>query len=77
MGMVGTDLRNDAMAKRFSKEQLTAFHEAGHAAAAWHFNMPITSVSIIPNADDGSLGKMLRPGVPDWFQPDVDIDLLP
>lgn len=34
-----------------------AFHEAGHAVAAWHYGLRIQSVSIKPSADgcDGSL----------------------
>ncbi len=35
--------------------QSTAYHEAGHAVAAWHVHVPTKDLSIIP--DDSSLGR--------------------
>lgn len=37
----------------------TAYHEAGHAFAAWHFRFKVKKASIVPNAKDGSAGHVL------------------
>jgi ATP-dependent Zn protease len=47
----------------------TAYHEAGHAVAAWWFCLKYKHVTIRPNAD--SLGHMLH-SVPNWFRPDIE-----
>jgi Peptidase family M41 len=45
-----------------------AYHEAGHAVAAYVLRLPMREVSIIEEAD--SLGHMEHAPTP-WFQPDV------
>jgi hypothetical protein len=49
----------------------TAYHEAGHAVAAWRFCLKFKRVTIKPDADAGSLGDVLH-RVPNWFRPDIE-----
>lgn len=44
--------------RRTRREVATAHHEAGHAVAGWHLDLPVHRVSIVPNED--SLGRVLR-----------------
>jgi len=56
---------------RVTKElRATAYHEAGHAVAAWHEHLPIRAVSVI--ADDDTLGRVHHPPSPASFRPDID-----
>jgi hypothetical protein len=59
---------------KITKLESTAFHEAGHAAAAFHLGKAVQSVSIVPDKEDGSLGHCQGNGYPDWFSPDTVID---
>ena len=38
-----------------------AYHEAGHAVAAWHFKYPITEASIIPGVTFGGFTAYMSP----------------
>jgi hypothetical protein len=44
-------------AQRQESEEVTAYHEAGHAVAALRLNRPLTCATIVPG-DDGSLGHI-------------------
>jgi hypothetical protein len=55
--------------KRQRAMTATAYHEAGHAVAAWQFCLKFKHVTIRSNAD--SLGHMLH-SVPNWFRPDIE-----
>ena len=48
----------------------TAYHEAGHAIAAWRNYLTFKYVTIKPEA--GSLGHMLHNRLPKWFKPDIE-----
>jgi hypothetical protein len=52
----------------------TAFHEAGHAAAAFHLGVAVKEVSIVPDIGAERLGHCAGYGYPDWFSPDALID---
>lgn len=52
----------------------TAYHEAGHALAAWKERLPISTISIIPD-EDGTLGRVTHQAPPASFQPDIDAGL--
>lgn len=49
----------------------TAFHEAGHAVAAWKLGVPFRAVSVIPG-ENYSLGRIEGEPWPKWFQSDRD-----
>jgi hypothetical protein len=49
----------------------TAYHEAGHAVACWHLRVPFKYATIIPNADENSLGHVKTHPKPS-FHPDID-----
>jgi hypothetical protein len=51
--------------------EATAYHEAGHAIAAWWLQLPFKRVTITPNADAGSLGHLLHDRAPKWFNPEI------
>ncbi len=52
--------------------QSTAYHEAGHAVAAWHVGVRAKSLSIIPDLTDGSLGRLTHHSYFAGVNPDVD-----
>jgi ATP-dependent Zn protease len=58
-----------------ASETATAYHEAGHAVAAWLRGMKFREVSILPNASANSLGHLLHAGEPRWFHPEYDVSL--
>jgi ATP-dependent Zn protease len=41
----------------------TAYHEAGHAVAAWHVHLRFRRISIVPNGAEGTLGKVVLAGL--------------
>ena len=51
----------------------TAYHEAGHAVIAWVHRVGLREVSIIPDADAGTLGHCGRYRWPS-FAPDAGLD---
>lgn len=53
------------------KIKATAYHEAGHAIAAYTLQIPMWDISI--EADKDYLGYLLLK-YPKWFQPDIDYD---
>jgi Peptidase family M41 len=62
------------MNRRESRKLLaTAYHEAGHAVAAWELRLPTGITTIIPNDEQGSLGHCVVKA-PKWLQPDIDVD---
>ena len=50
----------------------TAYHEAGHAVAAFVLRRPIRTASIEPA--EGSLGRVEHHPPGKWFQPDAGVD---
>lgn len=61
------------MTKReHQKLKKTAYHEAGHAVAAFAMNKRFTRVSIIANPDDNSLGRVLGCGWDSKLNPEFD-----
>ncbi len=59
------------MQKKISKNERTAYHEAGHAVVMHELEMAIREVSIIPNDVEGSLGHVSAYPRPS-FNPDTD-----
>ena len=59
------------MARKVTREA-TAYHEAGHAVAAFFLEQPFTSVTIIPG--DDYWGKIMTEPFRD-VRPDFDMDL--
>ena len=55
-------------------ETFVAYHEAGHAVAAFDQRLRYKYVSIIPD-DKGSLGQVQLASFPEDFQPDIDVTL--
>ena len=51
----------------------TAYHEAGHAVAAYWLGMRIGQVSILPDPDEGTLGRCAT-RLPKWFDPEIESD---
>ena len=60
--------------RKFTALECTAYHEAGHAAAGYLLGRPPKRVSIIPNAEDGSLGCCTSFEMP-TFKPEFNKDL--
>jgi hypothetical protein len=60
------------MARKGSGKRLeaTAYHEAGHAVAAWWLDLPFKYVTI--NPDVGSLGHVMHNQAPKWFNPEIE-----
>ncbi len=52
--------------------QSTAYHEAGHAVAAWDVLVRAKSLSIIPDLSDGSLGRHITGPYFTNMRPDLD-----
>lgn len=57
---------------KHEKLKKTAYHEAGHAVAAFAMNKRFTRVSIIANPDDNSLGRLLGCGWNSKLNPEFD-----
>ena len=57
--------------RRAKEHHAVAYHEAGHAVAAWCKELKFRYVTVKPDAGAGSLGHVLC-GFPKWFQPDVE-----
>ena len=47
-----------------------AYHEAGHAVAAWEVSLPIKTLSIVPEAD--TAGRLVHPPYFKGVHPDAD-----
>jgi Peptidase family M41 len=58
------------MTRKERKLRATAYHEAGHAVAAWKFGLRFKHVTI--KAQEDTLGHMLHGRSPKWFRPDCD-----
>jgi hypothetical protein len=52
--------------------ELTAYHETGHAVAAFALRRPVNGVSIVP--DTKSNGRLVNYKLPDTFRPDANND---
>lgn len=52
-------------------ERLVAYHEAGHAVAAFYLGLRVREVSIVPDAD--GLGYVFWKPMPSSFRPDVEV----
>ena len=50
----------------------TAYHEAGHAVAAWNVHVRAESISIIPDPNNGSLGRHIGRPYFTGMRPDLD-----
>ena len=59
------------MARKMSELERTAYHEAGHAVAAFALNRRVRSVTVIPDGD--TLGQNLY-GKARMIQPDAGVD---
>jgi len=51
--------------------QATAYHEAGHAIAAWRLELSFRYVTVEPCVSDGSLGHILH-RIPKWLTPETE-----
>ena len=51
------------------QREVTAYHEAGHAVAAFLEGRPIDFVTILPQED--TLGSVTHPPIGKWFRPDL------
>jgi ATP-dependent Zn protease len=63
--------RSNRLSRRRYQDECTAYHEAGHAAAAFALRRAVRWVSIVPDEARGTLGfcaSRLMPG----FRPDLD-----
>lgn len=58
-------------ARKLTKRERTAYHEAGHAVANYDLGLAIKEISIIP--DDDSLGRVKGSTFND-FNPEIDTD---
>jgi len=54
------------------KDQATAYHEAGHAVAAFYVERAFTNISI--EEDEDSFGRVIRRAPGEWFRPDAEVD---
>ena len=61
-------------ARRPSKLERTAYHEAGHAVAAYDQRRRISRVSIIPDFEEGTLGHCSYSQFWKDFHPDINDD---
>ena len=61
------------MGKNSNEELATAYHEAGHVIAYWHYKHDFKKVSIVP--DEETLGKVTGGQHPKIFHPDYDDSL--
>lgn len=52
-------------------ERLVAYHEAGHAVAAFYLGLRVREVSIVPDAD--ALGHVSWKPMPPSFRPDAEV----
>jgi hypothetical protein len=59
----------DMTARRLQIIRETAYHEAGHAVAAWNYGVRFKHVTII--AEEDSFGHLMH-SPPKWFHPDYD-----
>lgn len=50
----------------------TAYHEAGHAVAAWWFDLPFEKASVIE--DEDTLGRVNFTPPGNDFRPDIEVD---
>jgi hypothetical protein len=57
-------------AKDRKRLERIAYHEAGHAAAAWASGLPIRYVTIAPDQETETLGHMMPGKNPAGFHPD-------
>jgi hypothetical protein len=58
--------------KAVKREEATAYHEAGHAVAAWVMDRPFRYVTIVPM--EGTLGHVQHPAWREHVQPDINVD---
>src|SRR5687768_10085396 len=63
-------LKRKLMKRNEKQNATTAYHEAGHAIAAWHLDLKFKHVTIIP--EEESLGHLLHSKPPKWFRPDIE-----
>lgn len=59
-----------AVSKIKKGDKATAYHEAGHAVAAWRHRLKFRHVTIKPDAR--TLGCVVYDRQPKWFKPDCD-----
>ncbi|MGA2716857.1 MAG: hypothetical protein ABSG41_27530 [Bryobacteraceae bacterium] len=59
-------------AKASRQLSATAYHEAGHAVAAWRLGLKFRHVTIKPDSAGNSLGHLWDAARPKWFRPDMD-----
>ncbi|MGH2819016.1 MAG: hypothetical protein ACRDJ5_00025, partial [Actinomycetota bacterium] len=67
-----TDAARKSMKPSRRDLEVTAYHEAGHAFAAYILGRAFTRVSI--RADDSTLGRCSFRTPGEWFRPDLRID---
>ncbi|MEQ1946948.1 MAG: M50 family metallopeptidase, partial [Bryobacteraceae bacterium] len=59
------------MPRKFTRTE-TAYHEAGHATAAWLLGLRFKNVTIAPS-EQGTLGCINELTAPKWFRPEVAV----
>jgi hypothetical protein len=59
---------------RVTDLECTAYHEAGHAAIAFVLRRAVKLVTIMPNAEAGTLGHVRKGDFSDSFRPDANKD---
>src|SRR5436305_1804383 len=62
----------DKRRKRPAELECTAYHEAGHAVAAFALRRAVRRVSVVPDVAADSVGRCAYGSLADTFRPDVD-----
>lgn len=61
--------RKSPIRRTVTRLERTAYHEAGHAVAAWHFELPIGTATIRPNKEKDTRGEVVVGNQLNGWQP--------